>query len=206
MQAALPLPGTSPPRAERSDLRVSGLGFTLCDRRSAPDSPGARAGWAVGQFPGAGEDAGLQIFAERWNGTQWQQAPTPVLSAGAPAHRSPRRAAPGPSGSPRRRPRPPRTRPSRCGPPAAGSPCPAGPAHRPPRTPGPPRRSAPGPRADSGTPATPRAAGPDHGPAMTIRRATVYFSPVSAILARTCFLNALSSVTPCPSRRPCPAP
>ena len=32
--------------------------------------------WAVGQFPGAGEDAGSQIFAERWNGTQWQQAPT----------------------------------------------------------------------------------------------------------------------------------
>jgi len=32
--------------------------------------------WAVGQFPGAGEDAGAQIFAERWNGTQWQQAPT----------------------------------------------------------------------------------------------------------------------------------
>ena len=32
--------------------------------------------WAVGQFPGAGEDAGSQIFVERWNGTQWQQAPT----------------------------------------------------------------------------------------------------------------------------------
>jgi hypothetical protein len=32
--------------------------------------------WAVGQFPGAGEDAGAQIFAERWNGTQWQQTPT----------------------------------------------------------------------------------------------------------------------------------
>jgi hypothetical protein len=32
--------------------------------------------WAVGQFPGAGDDAGLQIFAERWNGTQWQQTPT----------------------------------------------------------------------------------------------------------------------------------
>src|SRR6185437_13535469 len=32
--------------------------------------------WAVGQFPGAGEDAGSQIFAERWNGTQWQQVPT----------------------------------------------------------------------------------------------------------------------------------
>src|SRR6201989_3673397 len=32
--------------------------------------------WAVGQFPGTGEDAGSQIFAERWNGTQWQQAPT----------------------------------------------------------------------------------------------------------------------------------
>src|SRR5690242_6934106 len=32
--------------------------------------------WAVGQFPGAGEDAGSQIFAERWNGTQWQQTPT----------------------------------------------------------------------------------------------------------------------------------
>src|ERR1700760_3419113 len=31
--------------------------------------------WAVGQFPGAGEDAGSQIFAERWNGTQWQQGP-----------------------------------------------------------------------------------------------------------------------------------
>jgi hypothetical protein len=32
--------------------------------------------WAVGLFPGAGEDAGAQIFVERWNGTQWQQAPT----------------------------------------------------------------------------------------------------------------------------------
>jgi len=32
--------------------------------------------WAVGQFPGAGDDAGSQIFAERWNGTQWQQTPT----------------------------------------------------------------------------------------------------------------------------------
>jgi len=32
--------------------------------------------WAVGFFPGAGEDAGAQIFAERWNGTQWQQTPT----------------------------------------------------------------------------------------------------------------------------------
>ena len=35
--------------------------------------------WAVGQFPGAGEDAGSQIFAERWNGTQWQQVPTPNI-------------------------------------------------------------------------------------------------------------------------------
>ncbi len=42
--------------------------------------------------------------------------------------------------------------------------------------------------------------------AMTIRRAVVYFSPVSAIRARTCFLNALSSVTPCPLRRCCPVP
>jgi hypothetical protein len=33
---------------------------------------------------------------------------------------------------------------------------------------------------------------------MTIRRASVYFSPVSAIRARTCLLNALSSVTPVP--------
>ena len=32
--------------------------------------------WAVGQFPGVGDDAGAQIFAERWNGTQWQQTPT----------------------------------------------------------------------------------------------------------------------------------
>src|SRR5215469_15489887 len=32
----------------------------------------------------------------------------------------------------------------------------------------------------------------------TILRATVYFSPVSAIRARTCLLNALSSVTPVP--------
>ena len=32
--------------------------------------------WAVGQFPGVGDDAGSQIFAEHWNGTQWQQAPT----------------------------------------------------------------------------------------------------------------------------------
>ena len=35
--------------------------------------------WAVGQFPGAGDDAGPQIFAERWNGTQWQQVPTPNI-------------------------------------------------------------------------------------------------------------------------------
>ena len=47
---------------------------------------------------------------------------------------------------------------------------------------------------------------PGSRPAITIRRATVYFSPVCSIRARTCFLNALSSVTPCPSRRPCPAP
>src|SRR5215475_7592221 len=32
--------------------------------------------WAVGQFPGVGDDAGSKIFAERWNGTQWQQTPT----------------------------------------------------------------------------------------------------------------------------------
>jgi hypothetical protein len=32
--------------------------------------------WAVGQVQGAGDDAGLQIFAERWNGAQWQQVPT----------------------------------------------------------------------------------------------------------------------------------
>jgi len=32
--------------------------------------------WAVGQFQGAGDDAGSQIFAERWNGTRWQQVPT----------------------------------------------------------------------------------------------------------------------------------
>ena len=35
--------------------------------------------WAVGQFQGAGDDAGSQIFAERWNGTQWQQVPTPNI-------------------------------------------------------------------------------------------------------------------------------
>lgn len=35
--------------------------------------------------------------------------------------------------------------------------------------------------------------------AMTIRRATVYFSPVWAIRSRTCFLNALSSVTLIPA-------
>jgi hypothetical protein len=35
--------------------------------------------WAVGQVQGAGDDAGLQIFAERWNGTQWQQVPTPNI-------------------------------------------------------------------------------------------------------------------------------
>src|ERR1700748_1212417 len=32
--------------------------------------------WAVGQVPGAREDAGSQIFAERWNGTQWPHVPT----------------------------------------------------------------------------------------------------------------------------------
>jgi hypothetical protein len=35
--------------------------------------------WAVGQFQAAGDDAGLQILAERWNGTQWQQVPTPNI-------------------------------------------------------------------------------------------------------------------------------
>jgi len=35
--------------------------------------------WAVGENQGAGDDAGLQIFAERWNGTRWQQAPTPNI-------------------------------------------------------------------------------------------------------------------------------
>lgn len=35
--------------------------------------------WAVGQFQGAGDDAGLQIFAERWNGAHWQQVPTPNI-------------------------------------------------------------------------------------------------------------------------------
>jgi hypothetical protein len=34
---------------------------------------------AAGQVQGAGDDAGLQIFAERWNGTQWQQVPTPTI-------------------------------------------------------------------------------------------------------------------------------
>jgi hypothetical protein len=33
---------------------------------------------------------------------------------------------------------------------------------------------------------------------MTILRASVYFSPVAVIRARTWFLNALSSVTPIP--------
>src|SRR5215467_2303716 len=33
---------------------------------------------------------------------------------------------------------------------------------------------------------------------ITNRRATVYFSPVSAMRARTCLLNTLSSVTPVP--------
>jgi len=35
--------------------------------------------WAVGQFQATGDDAGLQILAERWNGTQWQQVPTPNI-------------------------------------------------------------------------------------------------------------------------------
>jgi hypothetical protein len=35
--------------------------------------------WAVGQFQAAGDDAGLQILAERWNGTSWQQVPTPNI-------------------------------------------------------------------------------------------------------------------------------
>jgi hypothetical protein len=35
--------------------------------------------WAVGQFQGAGEDAGAQILAERWNGAKWQQVPTPNI-------------------------------------------------------------------------------------------------------------------------------
>jgi hypothetical protein len=47
---------------------------------------------------------------------------------------------------------------------------------------------------------------PGSRPAMTALRATVYFSPVSAIRARTCFLNALSSVTPCPRGDAAPRP
>src|SRR6516162_218876 len=39
---------------------------------------------------------------------------------------------------------------------------------------------------------------PGSWPAITIRRATGYFSPVSAMRARTWFLNALLSVTPFP--------
>jgi hypothetical protein len=35
--------------------------------------------WAVGQFQATGDDAGLQILAERWNGTSWQQVPTPNI-------------------------------------------------------------------------------------------------------------------------------
>src|SRR4029077_11487113 len=32
--------------------------------------------WYVGQVPGVGEDVGSPIFAERCNGTQWQQVTT----------------------------------------------------------------------------------------------------------------------------------
>jgi hypothetical protein len=35
--------------------------------------------WAVGQFGATGDDAGLQILAERWNGTRWQQVATPNI-------------------------------------------------------------------------------------------------------------------------------
>src|SRR5258708_23284007 len=35
--------------------------------------------WAVGQFQATGDDAGLQILAERWDGTSWRQVPTPSI-------------------------------------------------------------------------------------------------------------------------------
>jgi hypothetical protein len=35
--------------------------------------------WAVGQFQATGDDAGLQILAERWNGATWQQVATPNI-------------------------------------------------------------------------------------------------------------------------------
>src|SRR5215472_5955939 len=62
---AAPAPWTVVPSVNPSATTVNAV-----SARTATDA------WAVGQFPGAGDDAGAQIFAERWNGTQWQQTPT----------------------------------------------------------------------------------------------------------------------------------
>jgi hypothetical protein len=48
----------------------AGAGLNAVSARTASDA------WAVGQFQGAGEDAGSQMLTERWNGTSWQQVPT----------------------------------------------------------------------------------------------------------------------------------
>ena len=56
-----------------SSVNPSATTLNAVSARTATDA------WAVGQSQGAGDDAGLQIFAERWNGTQWQQVATPNI-------------------------------------------------------------------------------------------------------------------------------
>src|SRR6201989_1239424 len=60
----------TPPWTVVPSVNPSATTLNAVSARTATDA------WAVGQFPGAGEDAGSQIFGERWNGTQGQQVPT----------------------------------------------------------------------------------------------------------------------------------
>jgi hypothetical protein len=52
----------------------AGAGLNAVSARTASDA------WAVGQFQAPGDDAGSQMLTERWNGTSWQQVPTPNLN------------------------------------------------------------------------------------------------------------------------------
>jgi hypothetical protein len=63
----------TPPWTVVPSVNPSATTLNAVSARTATDA------WAVGQFQGAGDDAGSQIFAERWNGTQWQQVPTPNI-------------------------------------------------------------------------------------------------------------------------------
>jgi hypothetical protein len=63
----------APPWTVVPSVNPSATTLNAVSARTAADA------WAVGQFQGTGDDAGLQILAERWNGTQWQQVPTPNI-------------------------------------------------------------------------------------------------------------------------------